>query len=167
MDLVKKRGSLKFHSEVTDIIQKVTLLIKEIPEYDNLKLNIDLCLYALTLATNLVKSKKVDVDELVITIMTKIYNLNEAEVTSLKAQIAYLRSSKAVKKVSTCEIVFDYLKKGLKFVKVALKNVLSNKIQSQIIPFNLYTNITQAATYIILSKMGINVSTIALILLFL
>ena len=111
MDLVKKRGSLKFHSEVTDIIQKVTLLIKEIPEYDNLKLNIDLCLYALTLATNLVKSKKVDVDELVITIMTKIYNLNESEVVSLKAQIAYLRSSKAVKKVSTCEIVFDYLKK--------------------------------------------------------
>ena len=111
MDLVKKRGSLKFHSEVTDIIQKVTLLIKEIPEYDNLKLNIDLCLYALTLATNLVKSKKVDVYELVITIMTKIYNLNESEVVSLKAQIAYLRSSKAVKKVSTCEIVFDYLKK--------------------------------------------------------
>ena len=70
-----------------------------------------MCLYALTLATNLVKSKKVDVDELVITIMTKIYNLNEAEVVNLKAQIAYLRSSKAVKKVSTCEIVFDYLKK--------------------------------------------------------
>ena len=111
MDLVKKRGTLKLHSEITDIILKVTLLIKEIPEYDNLKLNIDLCLYALTLATNLVKSKKVDVDELVITIMTKIYNLNESEVVSLKAQIAYLRSSKAVKKVSTCEIVFDYLKK--------------------------------------------------------
>ena len=111
MDLVKKRGSLKFHSEVTDIILKVTLLIKEIPEFENLKLNIDLCLYALTLATNLVKSKKVDVDELVITIMTKIYNLNESEVVTLKAQIEYLRSSKAVKKVSTCAIVFDYLKK--------------------------------------------------------
>ena len=40
MDLVKKRGTLKLHSEVTDIILKVTLLIKEIPEYDdNLKLN--------------------------------------------------------------------------------------------------------------------------------
>ena len=111
MDLVKKRGTLKLHSEITDIILKVTLLIKEIPEYDNLKLNIDLCLYALTLATNLVKSKKVDVDELVITIMTKIYNLNESEVVSLKAQIAYLRSSKAVKKVSNCEIFFEYLKK--------------------------------------------------------
>ena len=111
MDLVKKRGSLKFHSEVTDIIQKVTLLIKEIPEFENLKLNIDLCLYALNLAQNLFKSKKVDVDELVVTIMTKIYNLNEAEIANLKAQIAYLRSSKAVKKVSTCEIVFDYLKK--------------------------------------------------------
>jgi hypothetical protein len=43
--------------------------------------------------------------------MTKIYDLNEAEVTSLKAQIEYLRSSKAVKKVSTCEIIFDYFEK--------------------------------------------------------
>jgi hypothetical protein len=111
MDLVKKRGSLKFHSEVTDIIQKVTLLIKEIPEFDNLKLNIDLCLYALTLAPNMVKSKKKNIDELVVSIMTKLYDLNEAEVTSLKVQIEYLRSSKAVKKVSTCEIIFDYLKK--------------------------------------------------------
>jgi hypothetical protein len=111
MDLVKKRGSLKLHSEVTDIILKVTLLIKEIPEFDNLKLNIDLCLYALTLATNMVKSKKINIDELVVSIMTKIYYLNEGEVTSLKEQIAYLRSSKAVKKVSTCEIIFDYLKK--------------------------------------------------------
>ena len=111
MDLVKKRGTLKLHSEITDIILKVTLLIKEIPEYDNLKLNIDLCLYALTLATNMVKSKKINIDELVVSIMTKIYDLNEAEVTSLKAQIEYLRSSKAIRKVSTCEIVFDYLKK--------------------------------------------------------
>ena len=111
MDLVKKRGSLKFHSEVTNIIQKVTLLVKEIPQFEDLKLNIDLCLYALNLAQNLVKSKKVDVDELVVSIMTKIYDLNEAEVASLKAQIAYLRSSKAVKKVSNCEIFFEYLKK--------------------------------------------------------
>ena len=111
MDLVKKRGTLKLHSEITDIIQKVTLLIREIPEFENLKLNIDLCLYALNLAQNLVKSKKVDVDELVVSIMTKIYDLNEAEVASLKAQIAYLRSSKAVKKVSNCEIFFEYLKK--------------------------------------------------------
>ena len=111
MDLVKKRGSLKFHSEVTDIIQKVSLLIREIPEFENLKLNIDLCLYALNLAQNLAVSKNVDVDELVVSIMTNIYNLNESEVASLKAQISYLRSSKAVKKVSNCEIFFEYLKK--------------------------------------------------------
>ena len=66
MDLVKKRGSLKLHSEVTDIILKVTLLIKEIPEFENLKLNIDLCFYALNLAQNLVVRKKVDVDESVV-----------------------------------------------------------------------------------------------------
>jgi hypothetical protein len=65
----------------------------------------------LNLAQNLVRSKKVDVDELVVSIMTKIYDLNQTEVASLKAQIEYLRSSKAVKKVSNCEIFFEYLKK--------------------------------------------------------
>jgi hypothetical protein len=59
----------------------------------------------------MVKSKKINIDELVVSIMTKIYDLNEAEVTSLKAHIEYLRSSKAIRKVSTCEIVFDYFKK--------------------------------------------------------
>ena len=72
----------------------MTLLIKEIPQFEDLKLNIDLCIYALNLAQTLVKSKKVDVDELVVSIMTRIYDLNEAEVTILKAQIAYFVRAK-------------------------------------------------------------------------
>ena len=111
MDLVKKAGSLLLHHEINDIIAKTTLLIKEIPEHQTLKLNIDLCVYVLNLVENLVKSKKLDVDEIAVTIMTKVFELNETEVLTLKAQIAYLRSSKAVRKVTNCEFFFDYLKK--------------------------------------------------------
>ena len=114
MDLVKKAGSLLLHHEINDIIAKTTLLIKEIPEHQTLKLNIDLCVYVLNLVENLVKSnKKLDVDEIAVTIMTKVFELNETKVVTLKAQIAYLRSSKAVRKVTNCEFFFDYLKKVL------------------------------------------------------
>jgi len=115
MDLVKKAGSLLLHHEINDIIAKVSLLIKEVPEFESLRLNIDLCVYVLNLVTNMVKSKKLDVDEIAITIMTKVFDLNETEVVTLKAQIAYLHSSKAVRKVSNCELFFDALKK--KFLK--------------------------------------------------
>jgi hypothetical protein len=115
MDLVKKAGSLLLHHETTDIIAKVSLLIKEVPEFESLRLNIDLCVYVLNLVTNMVKSKKLDVDEIAITIMTKVFELNEVEIVALKAQIAYLHSSKAVRKVSNCELFFDALKK--KFLK--------------------------------------------------
>ena len=57
-DLIKKSGSLLLHHEVNDIIAKVCLTIKEIPEYGALKLNHDLCVYVLNLVTNMVKSKK-------------------------------------------------------------------------------------------------------------
>jgi len=115
MDLIKKSGSLKLHEEINDVIAKVTLLIKEIPEFLALKLNLDLCVYVLNVVTNMVKSKKIDVDEIVISIMTKIFELDEQEVLSLKSQIAYLHSSKAVRKVSNAELFFKALKK--KFLK--------------------------------------------------
>jgi hypothetical protein len=52
-------------------------------------------------------------------------------------------------------------------MKSAFKNYVSNVIQNRLIPYTLYSNTTQVATYIILSKLGIQASYIALILLFL
>ena len=111
MDLVKKGGSLKLHHEINDIIAKVSLLIKEIPEFLSLRLNLDLCVYVLNVVVNMVKNKKIDCDEIVVSVLTKIFELNEQEVLTLKSQIAYLHSSKAVRRVSNMELFFKYLKK--------------------------------------------------------
>jgi len=110
-DLVKKTGTLALHYEVNDIIAKVSLLIKEIPEFNGLKFNHDLTLYVLNIVTNMVKSKKIDVKSVAVQIISKIYNLNEEEVEILINQIDYLISSKAVKKIATSTIAFNYLKK--------------------------------------------------------
>ena len=52
-------------------------------------------------------------------------------------------------------------------MKSAFKNYVSNVIQNRLIPYTVYSNTTQLATYIVLTKLGINASYIALILLFL
>ena len=112
-NLIKKSGSLLLHHEVNDIIAKICLTVKEIPEYSSLKLNHDLCVYVLNLATNMVKSKKIDIPVLVVDIMKKVFSLNEEEVALLNKQIEYLMQSGVVKKVNFSKIAFKYLKKSL------------------------------------------------------
>ena len=109
-DLIKKSGTLLLHHEVNDIIAKVSLTIKEIPEY-TLKLNHDLCVYVLNLVVNMVQSKKLDIPSIVVAIMTKVFSLNEEETTSLNKQIEYLISSGAVKKIGMFKLAFKCLKK--------------------------------------------------------
>jgi len=113
-DLVKKTGSLALHYEVNDIIAKVSLLVKEIPEFSALKFNHDLTLYVLNMVINLVKSKKIDIKIVAVQVLSKVYNLSDEETNILSNQIDYLISSKAVKKIANSTLLFKYLKK--KFV---------------------------------------------------
>lgn len=113
-DLVKRTGSLQLHYEVNDIIQKVTLMVKEIPEFQSLKFNHDLTLYVLNMVVNMVKSKKIDPKEVALNILSKIFNLNDDEINILSNQIDYLLSTNAVKKISSSILLLEFLKK--KFV---------------------------------------------------
>ena len=110
-DLVKKTGTLALHYEVNDIIAKVSLLIKEIPEFNALKFNHDLTLYVLNMVANLVKSKTIDVKSVAVQIISKVFNLSEEEVVILVNQIDYLISSKAVKKIAYSTLCLKYVKK--------------------------------------------------------
>ena len=110
-ELVKKCGTLKLHTEINDIIARVCLLIKEIPEFHLLKGNHDLRLYVLNLVTNMVKSKKIDVEAIVIQVLTKVFELNDTEVAILREQIQYLQSSGAIKRVSNLKLLYNEIKK--------------------------------------------------------
>ncbi len=110
-DLVKKSGTLKLHTEINDIIQRVSLLIREIPEFHGLKGNHDLCVYVLNLVTNMVKNKKIDVEAITVQVLTKVFELNDTETIILREQIAYLQSSGAIKRVSNLLLLFNMIKK--------------------------------------------------------
>ena len=115
-DLVKKTGTLALHYEVNDIIAKVCLLVKEIPEFSAFKFNHDLTLYVLNMVINLVKSKKIDIKTVAIQVLSKVHGLSEEETNILGHQIDYLISSKAVKKIANSTLLFKYLKK--KFINM-------------------------------------------------
>jgi len=110
-ELVKKSGTLKLHSEINDIIARVSLLIREIPEFHGLKGNHDLCVYVLNLVTNMVKNKKIDVEVIVLQVMTKVFELNDSEVANLREQIQYLQSSGVVSRVSNLKLLYNAIKK--------------------------------------------------------
>ena len=110
-EFVKKSGKLKLHTEINDIIQRVSLLVREIPEFHLLKGNHDLCVYVLKLVTNMVKSKTIDVEAIVIQVMTKVFELNDTETAILREQIQYLQSSGAIKRVSNLLLLFNMIKK--------------------------------------------------------
>ena len=61
----------------------------------------------------MVKSKTIDVEAIVIQVMTKVFELNDAEVGNLKEQIAYLQSSGAVQRVSNLKLLYNAIKKRL------------------------------------------------------
>jgi hypothetical protein len=112
---IKTKGSLTLHIELNKLIQKITVMIHEIPNYQALKNNHDLTLYVLNLITTLVKNKKLDIPTIASTILTDVFNLNTEEKDILDKQIAYLISSGNVKKISKLYYTFNGFKKSFFF----------------------------------------------------
>ena len=52
-------------------------------------------------------------------------------------------------------------------IKGLVKNYVSNTLQNRLIPYTIYSNATQITTYLILSKLGVHATYIAIILMFL
>jgi hypothetical protein len=53
-------------------------------------------------------------------VLTKVFELNDAEVANLRDQIAYLQSSGAVKRVSNLKLLYNAIKKRLQNNKVCV-----------------------------------------------
>lgn len=108
--LVRHGKSLKLHLQVNKMIQKIIVIIHEMPNYQVLKLNHDLTLYVLNLLVSMVKSKKIDISAVCAQILTDVFNLNTDEKENIDKQISFLISSGAVKKVSNISLLYDKLK---------------------------------------------------------
>jgi hypothetical protein len=100
-DLVIPQGQLKKHEKVFNTVTKITCKLKEFPRYQDLKMNIELTIYAGCLLENLISKKyNIDKKELLITILKDVFDLNAEEVKLLDSQIDFLLLEHKIKKIS-------------------------------------------------------------------
>ena len=97
MHTIKFKNSLTIHHFIySTLIKKLVLKIKEIENFESLKLNPELTRYILSCIYTEVKlvgkswSKKVDIKEILIHILKTAFNLNTEEVETLIGQIDFI-----------------------------------------------------------------------------
>ena len=94
------KNSLSTHFVFHDLVKVIVTKIKEIPKFEELKLNIELTLLCCTIVENSVKKKtKVDKEKLVVDSLTEIFNLQEPEQKTIKEHIVFLHTNKKIIKV--------------------------------------------------------------------
>ena len=94
------------HSLMTDIkkaktIQNIISNIQQIPEFQKYKNDLEIIKYVCNLTENLIKEKKSGLmkKEIVITSLTKVFNLNENEKKMISDAVEFLSNNKKIKKL--------------------------------------------------------------------
>ena len=94
------------HSLMTDIkkaktIQNIISNIQQIPDFQKYKNDLEIIKYVCNLTENLIKEKKSGLmkKEIVITSLTKVFNLNENEKKMVSDTIEFLSNNKKIKKL--------------------------------------------------------------------
>jgi hypothetical protein len=101
------KNSLSKHFVFHDLVNVLVTKIKEIPKFEQLKLNIELTLLCCNIVENSVKKKtKVDKEKLVVDSLTEIFTLTEEEQNTIKNHIEFLHSNKKIFKVDEVKKFF-------------------------------------------------------------
>jgi len=101
------KNSLSKHFVFHDLVNVLVTKIKEIPKFEELKLNIELTLLCCNIVENSVKKKtKVDKEKLVVESLTQIFTLNEDEQKTIKNHIEFLHTNKRIVKIDEVKKIF-------------------------------------------------------------
>ena len=101
------KNSLSKHFVFHDLVNVLVTKIKEIPKFEELKLNIELTLLCCNIVENSVKKKtKVDKEKLVVESLTQIFTLTEEEQKTIKNHIEFLHTNKRIVKIDEVKKFF-------------------------------------------------------------
>jgi hypothetical protein len=106
MDIIKPKNKLKTHLKLAEISKGIIDKIQSIPNYQELKNDLETLLYICTLVENEIKqtkSKTINKKEIVLDILQKIFNLKSEEVTIISKHIEFLHINELIKKITDCE----------------------------------------------------------------
>ena len=108
----KFRNNLEKHNLVFGLIQQVSAHIKEIPNFDKLRVELELIKLVCRIVENIVKRgnpKKVDKKQLVIDALSNVFNLTPGEKTIVESLIDFLWNNKLIKRSSYTKLVKNYV----------------------------------------------------------
>lgn len=111
VELVKFRKTLKNFCVEKSLKQIIREKIVAIPNYTNLRLDVELTNFLCNLVENGILKKGAGVDKkaLVLELLTELFSLNVPEQQQVKSQIEYLFSNKMIKKIPFSKIIFGNL----------------------------------------------------------
>jgi hypothetical protein len=113
---VKIKNSIKIFTKTNVLIDQLIKHIQTIPNYQNLKNDIELIEYICQLVEQMIKkgnsdkSNKIDKKQIVLTVLQQLFALNPNEISSVANQIEYLVINGIIKKKALFSKLFDCLK---------------------------------------------------------
>ena len=111
---IKFRNTLKKHNIHFSIIEQITDKIKKIPQYDKIRIEIEMIKCVCNIIENVIKkgnkSKKnpIDKKDLVINCLSAVYNYNDTEKLLVGSLIDFLFNNSQIKKSSTYKLVKNF-----------------------------------------------------------
>ena len=115
-DLVEFKHTLASHIEQNKIIDEITQIVSQIPNFINLKMDPEVTVYVCNVIEQKIKGehkKNVSKLNLATLILTKIWNLEENELDIVIKQIKFLDNNQQIKKVSKSKKYKKYIKDWL------------------------------------------------------
>jgi hypothetical protein len=94
------------HFNVNTLISKITKYVLKIPEIQKLKLDPELTSLLMNIIKDELKNKDADPEDVLITALTPIFNLNDSDIAILKQQIVYLENNKLLKGIPFSKKLF-------------------------------------------------------------
>lgn len=112
---VKQKNSLKAFSSEAILIRDIVAEIKTIPNFIELKHNVELIEHVLQILINSIPSKvKIDIKQTGVKIMVGIFPYDANELKVLEKHIEYLVDNNIIKKISTLSNIYKGSKWFLK-----------------------------------------------------
>jgi len=115
-DLVEFKHTLASHIEQNKIIDEITQIISQIPNFINLRMDPEVTVYVCNVIEQKIKGehkKNVSKLDLATLILTKVWNLEENELDAVIKQIKFICNNNQVKKVSKSKKYKKYIKDWL------------------------------------------------------
>jgi len=117
LDLIAITPSLSLEIKVNEIKRKIIARLNELGLCESkYKTSQDILLLVANLIEHLVKDKKINKKELLLSIFQQVYNIQPNDRSQIETQLEFLHSNKAIKKLSKfylfCVSSYEYLFKS-------------------------------------------------------